>query len=104
MMDVDVCPGVWETYYDLASVIRRLTVCFMQLDDTSNSSPSPDVFSLLDDILVLMLLQDKLCFVSVVYFICHVFNVVCTFPSAVMEGHLIIIPAVMLGRVIGLQL
>jgi len=53
MSDADVCRGVLVGCRDVAVVIRRLTLCSVQLNVVTDTSPSPDdTLSLLDDILV----------------------------------------------------
>ena len=51
--DADVCRGVLTGCQDLVAIIRRLTLCAVQLGVVTHTSPRPDdLFSLLDDILV----------------------------------------------------
>ena len=53
MSDAEVCPGVLAGCHDLAVVIRRLTLCSVQLGIAASAAPRPDdVFSILDDIQV----------------------------------------------------
>jgi len=53
MSDADVCRGILAGCRDLAAVIRRVTLCSVQLGVANITKPQPDdVLSVLDDFLV----------------------------------------------------
>jgi len=53
LADADVCRGLLDGCRDLAAIVRRLTLCSLQLDVASSTAArSENVLSLLDDVLV----------------------------------------------------
>ena len=53
LSDADVCHGMHVGCQDLVAIVRRLTLCSVQLGVATNAAPRPDdMFSLLDGILV----------------------------------------------------